>query len=88
MSSFRQKKVLGWKEEAEIDWHQFAKFGPILQSIIQFCTIDEHGHCPFRIYIKSKPDKYGIKLVTLKDAKSRCIFNTVNYTGIVKNERL
>ena len=37
------------------------------------CTVDEQllsfrGRCPFRIYMKSKPDKYGIKLLSLNDA--------------------
>lgn len=37
------------------------------------CTVDEQllsfrGRCAFRMYIKSKPDKYGIKIITLNDA--------------------
>lgn len=37
------------------------------------CTVDEQllgfrGKCIFRMYIKSKPDKYGIKIISLNDA--------------------
>lgn len=28
------------------------------------------GRCKFRMYIKSKPDKYGIKIITMNDAKT------------------
>jgi len=38
-----------------------------------YCTVDEQllgfrGKCSFRMYIPSKPDKYGLKIVTLNDA--------------------
>lgn len=44
------------------------------------CTVDEQllsfrGRCPFRIYIKSKPDKYGIKIVMLNDAETSYMVN-------------
>lgn len=37
------------------------------------CTVDEQllgfrGKCIFRMYIKSKPNKYGIKIISLNDA--------------------
>ncbi|KAI6646348.1 PiggyBac transposable element-derived protein 4 [Oopsacas minuta] len=49
-------------------------------------TIDEHlcryrGKCPFRQYIPSKPDKYGIKVFILADAKTFYPMNLEIYTG-------
>ncbi|GBP71879.1 PiggyBac transposable element-derived protein 4 [Eumeta japonica] len=49
-------------------------------------TIDEQllgfrGRCPFRMYIPSKPDKYGIKLLMFCDAKSYYMINSIVYTG-------
>ncbi|CAG4983755.1 unnamed protein product [Parnassius apollo] len=49
-------------------------------------TIDEQllgfrGRCPFRMYIPSKPDKYGIKLLMFCDAKSYYMINSITYTG-------
>ncbi|XP_013198532.2 piggyBac transposable element-derived protein 4 [Amyelois transitella] len=49
-------------------------------------TIDEQllgfrGRCPFRMYIPSKPDKYGIKLLMFCDAKTYYMINSIIYTG-------
>jgi len=46
----------------------------------QKCSVDEQllsfrGRCSFRMYIKSKPDKYGLKLVTLNDAQTSYLVN-------------
>jgi len=51
------------------------------------CTVDEQllgfrGHCRFRMYIKSKPDKYGIKIVTLNDAETSYL---VSFYFIIAN---
>ena len=40
------------------------------------------GHCPFRVYIPSKPDKYGMKVWACCDVDSAYITNFVLYTGI------
>ncbi|XP_008181635.1 piggyBac transposable element-derived protein 4-like [Acyrthosiphon pisum] len=50
-------------------------------SIGEFGTIDEtlvafRGRCPFKMYIPSKPAKYGIKVFSLVDAK-------MSYTYII-----
>ena len=37
------------------------------------------GRCLFRMYIKSKPDKYGIKLITLNDAETSYLVFAVLY---------
>ncbi|XP_066583594.1 piggyBac transposable element-derived protein 4-like [Prorops nasuta] len=50
------------------------------------CTVDEQllgfrGRCAFRMYIKSKPDKYGIKLITLNDASTAYLIHAIPYLG-------
>jgi hypothetical protein len=44
------------------------------------CTVDEQlvgfrGRCPFRMYLPSKPDRYGIKIWWLTDTASAYAFN-------------
>jgi len=39
------------------------------------------GKCPFHVFIKSKPGKYGIKLWVAADAKNFCACNLQVYTG-------
>lgn len=55
-------------------------------SIGEFGTIDEtlvafRGHCPFKMYIPSKPAKYGIKVFSLVDAKMSYTYNLEVYAG-------
>jgi len=50
------------------------------------CTVDEQllefrGRCAFRMYIKSKPDKYGLKLITLNDASTAYLIHAIPYLG-------
>lgn len=52
----------------------------------EFITIDEmlpafRGKCSFRIYIPSKPNKYGIKIFALCDAKMCYTSKLEVYTG-------
>lgn len=52
----------------------------------EYCTVDEQllafrGRCPFKIYIPSKPDKYGIKIVMMCDAKTFYMINGKVYMG-------
>ena len=57
------------------------------------CTVDEQlqgfrGRCPFRIYLPSKPDRYGIKVMMLCDAKSfYIIMNAEIYEGKGSKQR-
>lgn len=49
-------------------------------------TIDEmlipfRGKCFFRVYIPSKPAKYGIKVMCLADSKTSYLYNAYIYTG-------
>lgn len=55
------------------------------------CTVDEQlvgfrGRCPFRIYMASKPDKYGIKVMMLNDSKTFYMLNAIPYVGKVTVE--
>lgn len=40
------------------------------------------GKCPFLIYMKSKPARYGIKIFALVDARTYYIKNLEIYTGV------
>lgn len=51
-----------------------------------YVTIDEQllsfrGKCPFRVYIASKPDKYGLKIVAICDAQTFYMFDAIPYIG-------
>lgn len=51
-----------------------------------YCTIDEQllgfrGKCPFRVYISSKPDKYGIKVVCMCDSRTYYMVSGIPYIG-------
>ncbi|XP_047121716.1 uncharacterized protein LOC124805222 [Schistocerca piceifrons] len=43
------------------------------------------GNCPFRVYIKSKPGKYGIKIWVCTDVKTSYLLQIQIYTGMVDN---
>lgn len=52
----------------------------------EYTTIDEQlvgfrGRCPFKMYIPSKPDKYGLKLVMCCDAKTAFVLDAEVYIG-------
>lgn len=52
----------------------------------EYVTVDEQllgfrGRCPFRMYIPNKPDKYGIKIVMLCDAKTFYMVSAIPYIG-------
>lgn len=49
-------------------------------------TVDEQllsfrGRCIFRMYMKSKPDKYGLKIITLNDAETSYLYYGIPYLG-------
>ncbi|XP_051162149.1 piggyBac transposable element-derived protein 4-like [Leptopilina boulardi] len=51
-------------------------------------TIDEQllsfrGRCSFKMYILSKPDKYGFKIVSMNDADTHYMINAIPYCGTV-----
>ena len=58
----------------------------IMYRVSRNVTIDERivrfdGRCPFKIYMPTKPDPYGIKLWVLADAESRYISDFNVYLG-------
>ena len=67
-------------------WDKFVANCASLYTPYEYCTVDEQllgfrGRCPFRVYMVSKPDKYGIKIVMLNDAKTFYLLNATPYTG-------
>lgn len=55
-------------------------------SCSEYAVVDEmlvgfRGRCNFRQYIKSKPKKYGIKIMCLCDSKTHYLLNSFVYTG-------
>lgn len=52
----------------------------------EYLTVDEmliafRGRCKFRMYLKNKPDKYGLKMQCLCDARTHYLLNAFVYTG-------
>lgn len=55
-------------------------------------TVDEQlvsfrGRCSFRVYMKSKPDKYGLKIWAAADSENAYTLNMQPYLGKVNNVR-
>lgn len=58
----------------------------------EYCTSDEQlvgfrGNCRFRIYIASKPDKYGIKIIMLNVSKTFYMLNAIPYIGKINQKK-
>lgn len=69
-------------------WDKFMKNCSDMYCPSVNCTIDEQlvgfrGRCKFRIYIPSKPDKYGLKLVLLCNSYNRYVVPGMPYLGKV-----
>lgn len=52
----------------------------------EYVTVDEQiigfrGRCPFRVYMKSKPQKYGLKMWALADSDTHYCYNMQMYLG-------
>lgn len=70
-------------------WDMFVANCRNLYTPFEYCTIDEQlmgfrGHCGFRIYMASKPDKYGLKIVMMNDARTTYMINAIPYCGKVR----
>lgn len=55
-------------------------------SIGEYACIDEmlvgfRGRCSFRMYMGSKPEKYGIKIMILAESKTHYFYNAYIYVG-------
>lgn len=51
-----------------------------------YCTIDEQlvgfrGRCPFRVYMSSKPNRYGIKIIMLCDSGTNYMVDAIVQLG-------
>ncbi|XP_043288321.1 piggyBac transposable element-derived protein 4-like isoform X1 [Venturia canescens] len=58
----------------------------------EMCTLDEQmvgfkGRCIFRMYLPSKPDRYGIKFFMLNDSKTCYMMKAVPYLGKTTQQR-
>nr|CAI5865669.1 unnamed protein product [Callosobruchus analis] len=72
-------------------WDKFIKNSTNSYTPYEYCTVDEQlmrfrGKCPFRIYMSSKPDKYGTKIVMLNDARTSYMVNAIPYCGKVDTQ--
>lgn len=52
----------------------------------EYLTVDEtllgfRGRCAFKMYIPSKPDKYGLKIISLCDARTFYFISGIPYVG-------
>jgi len=45
------------------------------------------GRCPFRVYMRNKPSKFGIKIWACADAATGFVLNMQVYTGMRNNQR-
>jgi hypothetical protein len=74
-------------------WSRFIKNCTNNYSPSQNLTVDEQllgfrGHTRgFKVYIKQKPAKFGIKIFMLNDTSTSYMFNAIPYTGKSPNER-
>ena len=64
----------------------FIKNTKAAYSVGSHACVDEmlvgfRGRCSFKMYIPSKPEKYGIKIMALTDAKTSYLFNAYIYKG-------
>lgn len=67
-------------------WEEFIEACRKNYSPGSYVTIDEQllafrGRCPFRMYIPSKPNKYGIKIIMLCDVKTKYLIDGMPYLG-------
>lgn len=67
-------------------WNAFINNCQICYEMSDVATVDEQllsfrGRCKFRMFIKAKPDRYGLKIVTLNDAKTAYFYNGIPYLG-------
>lgn len=69
-------------------WSMFIENCKKYYTPLQNCTIDEQllgfrGKFFAKVYIKNKPDKYGIKILCLNDSKTYYMLNATLYLGTV-----
>ncbi|XP_046739030.1 uncharacterized protein LOC124407196 [Diprion similis] len=72
-------------------WESFISNCTKFYTPASYCTIDEQlvsfpGRCPFKVYNRLKPDKYGIKIVMLNDSQTFYMYTAEPYVGKVTTE--
>ncbi|XP_039277065.1 piggyBac transposable element-derived protein 4-like [Nilaparvata lugens] len=72
-------------------WELFLKNCRAYYTPSEYVTVDEtllsfRGRCIFRMYMKNKPDKYGLKIVSLCDAKTYYFLGGIPYLGKERRE--
>ncbi|XP_011864172.1 PREDICTED: piggyBac transposable element-derived protein 4-like [Vollenhovia emeryi] len=82
-----RRKVHGLAPIKEI-WDMFISNCTRYYSPSTYCTIDEQllnfrGRFGSKVYIPSKPDKYGIKIVSMHDVQTSYMINAEPYVGRV-----
>lgn len=60
-------------------------YNPDAEVCIDEQLVKFRGKCPFRVYMKSKPARYGMKIWTLCDVKTSYCWNMQVYTGKMNN---
>ncbi|XP_050308274.1 uncharacterized protein LOC126744765 [Anthonomus grandis grandis] len=61
-------------------------FDLFVQNCIMAYSPGSHRGCPFRVYMKSKPDKYGLKIWAMADSKNSYSANLQVYLGKINNK--
>jgi hypothetical protein len=85
-------KTPGPKGKLQISWHQYGKFLIFVENCknsyvpSEYLTIDEkletfRGRCSFKQFMPNKPNKYGVKIFALADAKMYYTKNMEVYVG-------
>lgn len=93
--SNRQQRIETTKDKLQAIREVFDKFEASLRKPFyphEYLTVDERlavyrGNCPFRVYMKSKPGRYGIKIWVCADVKTSYILGLQIYTGMIDNIR-
>jgi hypothetical protein len=62
-------------------WHLPTSFSPNENLTIDESVFGYRGRVTFRVYLKNQSDKYGIKLSTVRDSKTRYVLRTEVYTS-------
>jgi hypothetical protein len=96
------RRVIRFDERSERKRNKLAPIHNVLDKFVTKCktlykpgpyvTVDDQlmsfrGRCPFKVYIPSKPGKYGIKIWIMSDSESHFCCNLQVYAGNIGNNR-
>ena len=75
-------KLVLFREINDIFVHNLkTNYNPSEHICCDECLVAFDGICPFKVFMKSKPDKSGIKVWTLADCATNYVLNIQVYTG-------